>query len=160
MSREIERKFLLAGDTWRSGVVKQTKIVQGYLSATGTTVRVRVAGEAAFLTLKGQVKGISRDEYEYRIPLRDARELLGWSVAAPVSKIRYLVPAGSGLRWEIDEYLGLNAPLFTAELELPEPEAEFLRPEWLGAEITGDYRYSNRSLSLHPYSTWKKDDLQ
>ena len=158
MGREIERKFLLESQAWRAEVTKKTHIEQGYLTASGVTVRVRLQEDRAFLTVKGKARGLVRDEYEYPIPIEDAREMLKkLTVHSPVEKYRHLVPAGNGLVWEIDEYLGDNAPLLTAEIELPAPDTEFERPMWLGAEVSGDRRYTNRALSRSPYSRWKKE---
>ena len=159
MGREIERKFLVASDAWRARVVGKHYLKQGYLAATGATVRVRLQEDRAFLTIKGRPSGLVRSEYDYPIPAADAREMLSTlAVYPPVEKFRHLVPAGDGLMWEIDEYLGDNAPLFTAEIELPEPDAEFDIPEWLGEEISGDGRYTNRALSRFPYSLWQQED--
>ena len=158
MGREIERKFLLNSQAWRSQVTKKTLLRQGYLSTSGATVRVRVQEDRAFLTIKGRPKGAIRREYEYPIPLADAEEMLAeLIVSPPVEKYRYLVPAGNGLVWEIDEYLGENAPLFTAEIELPSPDTQFEIPEWLGKEVSGDRRYTNGALSRSPYSRWSKE---
>lgn len=158
MGREIERKFLLNSQSWRAQVTKKTYIEQGYLTASGVTVRVRLQEGRAILTIKGKASGLVRDEYEYPIPLEDAKEMLEkLTLHPPVEKYRYLVPAGNGLVWEIDEYLGDNAPLFTAEIELPSPDTEFEIPEWLGMEVSGDRRYTNRALSRSPYSRWKKE---
>ena len=152
---EIERKFLRVSEAWRGGVSASSRIRQGYLSASGVTVRVRRTGEAAYLTVKGRPAGITRREFEYPIPPEEADEMLAEMIVdAPVEKIRHLVPAGGGLTWEIDEYLGANAPLFTAEIELPSEDADFPKPPWLGEEVTGDGRYTNRALSRKPYSTW------
>ena len=158
MAKEIERKFLLVSDSWRSAVASSTYMKQGYLAATGATVRVRLMENEAFLTIKGKPAGLVRNEYEYQIPEDDAREMLtALAVYPPVEKFRHTVPAGDGLVWEIDEYLGDNAPLFTAEFELPEPDTEFDRPEWLGAEVSGDGRFTNRALSRFPYSLWQQE---
>ena len=159
MGREIERKFLLASDAWRGQVTRKYYVKQGYLAASGATVRVRLLEDAAYLTVKGRPSGLVRSEYEYPIPVADAREMLAHlAVFPPVEKFRHLVPAGEGLVWEIDEYLGENAPLYTAEIELPAPDTEFAIPEWLGTEISGDSRYTNRSLSRSPYSLWQEED--
>ena len=159
MGREIERKFLLASDAWRDQVTDKYYLKQGYLAATGVTVRVRLLDDAAYLTIKGRPNGLVRSEYEYSIPVADAKEMLAQlAVFPPVEKFRHLVPAENGLVWEIDEYLGENAPLYTAEIELPAPDTEFEIPEWLGAEISGDNRYTNRSLSRFPYSLWQQED--
>ena len=155
MAVEIERKFLLRSDEWRSMVVSSVRMRQGYIVQTGATVRVRICnGDTAVLTIKGgSADGISRREYEYSIPVTDAEEMLAeLSVGTVVEKIRSTVPAGNGLIWEIDEYLGANAPLFTAEIELPSADAEFEKPIWLGEEISSNKAFSNRALSVIPYS--------
>lgn len=158
MAKEIERKFLLSSDSWRDAVVESNYMKQGYLAATGATVRVRVLEKEAFLTIKGKATGLVRNEYEYPIPLEDACEMLSsLSVYPPVEKFRHIIPAEDGLIWEVDEYLGDNAPLFTAEIELPEPDTDFDLPEWIGAEISGDLRFTNRSLSRFPYSLWQQE---
>lgn len=158
MAKEIERKFLLVSDTWKNQVVSSSYIKQGYLAATGATVRVRLTENQAFLTIKGKPSGLVRSEFEYPIPPEDAVEMLSsLSAYPPVEKYRHIVPADNGLIWEIDEYLGDNAPLFTAEIELPEPDTEFDTPEWLGAEISGDGKYTNRSLSRFPFSLWQEE---
>ena len=159
MALEIERKFLVKSDSWRSFAVSQSRIVQGYLSASGTTVRVRLKDDEAFLTIKGKAEGIIRSEYEYPISVEDAKEMLGNLLCdPPVEKIRYIIPAGNGLFWEVDEYEGANAPLFTAEIELPDENTPFAMPEWLGEDISCDRRYTNRALSRNPYSTWSSED--
>lgn len=130
MAVEIERKFLLASEAWRSGAESAVRMVQGYfeLLPPSPTVRVRIAGEKAFLTVKGPVRNISRSEFEYEIPVADAeamlREFCGGRV---VEKVRYLVPYG-GFVWEVDEYFGENEGLFTAEIELDGEEASFSVP--------------------------------
>ena len=155
MALEIERKFLLKNDLWKKDAVSSSCISQGYLTAAGTTVRVRLRDDAAYLTIKGKATGLTRSEFEYSIPTAEAREMLATlALDPPVEKIRYIVPAGNGLFWEIDEYLGANAPLFTAELELPSEDTPFEKPQWLGEEISGDSRYTNRALSRRPYSLW------
>lgn len=158
MGQEIERKFTVSGDSWRKEVVSQSRIIQGYLTASGTTVRIRLKDDDAYLTIKGKPDGISRAEYEFPIDPAEAREMLtSLALYPPIEKIRYLVPAGNGLTWEIDEYSGSNAPLFTAEIELPSPETAFPIPDWLGEEVSMDNRYTNRSLSRTPYSQWEKE---
>ncbi len=158
MGQEIERKFLVVSDIWKEEVVSSSYLKQGYLAATGATVRVRLYGDEAFLTIKGRPDGLVRSEYEYPIPVDDANEMLSaLSVYPPVEKYRHIVPSGNGLFWEIDEYLGENAPLFTAEIELPDPDTSFEMPAWLGEEISGNNKYTNRSLSRFPYSLWKQE---
>lgn len=158
MALEIERKFLVSNDLWRKEVISCSRISQGYLTAAGTTVRVRLRDGSAFLTIKGKACGLTRSEFEYPIPVDDAEEMLNTlSLDPPVEKIRYIVPAGNDLFWEIDEYLGANAPLFTAELEIPDENTVFALPPWLGEEISGDSRYTNRALSRRPYSQWSAE---
>ncbi len=159
MAWEIERKFLVKSDSWRKDAADSRRIIQGYLSPSGTTVRVRISGEEAFITIKGKAEGITRCEYEYPIPVTEAKEMLDNLICAPpVEKIRYIIPAENGLVWEVDEYFGANAPLFTAEIELPDENTAFTVPEWLGEEISSDRRYTNRALSRNPYSTWSSED--
>jgi adenylate cyclase len=154
MAQEIERKFLLAGNGWRTlaqGVVYR----QGYLCASKErTVRVRIAGDQAFLAVKGATVGAARLEYEYPIPLADARAMLDTLCPQPqIEKKRYTIPY-EGFVWEIDEFFGLNQGLIVAEIELEREDQPFTRPEWIGEEVTGDARYYNASLCLHPYTTW------
>ena len=155
MAVEIERKFLVASDAWRSEVTSSTLMRQGYLGGGASTIRVRQTENAAFLTIKGRANGISRTEFEYEIPVADAQTMLNdMTVGTIVEKIRHIVPAGNGLFWEIDEYLNANAPLFTAEIELPEENTVFDVPKWLGIDVSDNKNYTNRSLSKVPYSTW------
>ncbi len=152
MATEIERKFLLANDSWRSQVSQATRIAQGYL-ATEPTVRVRVRGSEGYLTIKGKSHdGISRAEFEYPIPVGDALELLKLCPNV-LDKTRHLVEFG-GFVWEIDEFHGENEGLVVAELELPAVDTVYERPQWLGTEVTGDVRYYNSMLSMNPYSRW------
>ena len=155
MALEIERKFLVKDDSWRKDVISSSRIIQGYLTASGTTVRIRLRDNEAFLTIKGKSSGITRSEFEYLIPTGEAEEMLKTlSLDPAVEKIRYLVPAENDLVWEIDEYYGSNAALFTAEIELPDENTPFALPGWLGEDISGDSRYTNRALSRKPYSSW------
>lgn len=159
MAQEIERKFLTSGDSWKKDVVSSSRIIQGYLTAAGTTVRVRVRENEAFLTIKSKTVGITRSEYEYPIPVSEAQEMLeNLALDPPIDKTRYIVPAENGLYWEVDEYYGANAPLFTAEIELPTEDTAFVVPAWLGREISDDSRYTNRALSRKPYSLWQEDE--
>ncbi|SFN48881.1 adenylate cyclase [Formivibrio citricus] len=152
MAIEIERKFLLANDAWRSQIQHSTRIAQGYL-ATDPTVRVRVKGTTGFLTIKGKsADGISRAEFEYPIPVEDALELLNLCPNV-LDKTRHLISQGN-LTWEIDEFHGDNAGLIVAELELPAIDTPFEKPDWLGQEVTGDVRYYNSMLSQTPYCRW------
>jgi adenylate cyclase len=154
MGTEIERKFLLQGDAWRS-LAAGIRYRQGYLSsAKERTVRVRTAGDAAFLTIKGLATGATRAEYEYAIPLEDGNEMLDTLAEQPlIEKVRYTIAHGNAV-WEIDEFLGENQGLVVAEVELSSEDQPFDRPEWLGEEVTGDPRYYNSSLVAHPYSRW------
>jgi adenylate cyclase len=153
MGIEIERKFLLNNDAWRSAAQQSSRIAQGYLSSDpNRIVRVRLKGEQGFITIKGKTEGIERVEFEYEIPKQDAIELLK---LCPIllDKTRYLVEF-AGYTWEIDEFHGTNAPLIIAELELTSSDEYFDKPEWLGEEVSDDPRYFNSYLSEHAYTTW------
>jgi adenylate cyclase len=157
MAREIERKFLVVGDAWRSlaiGVAYR----QGYLlSNKNLTVRVRMAGDAGYLTIKGAAEGISRAEFEYAIPAADAAELLDTLCERPlIEKVRYRIP-WQGLVWEVDEFAGANQGLIVAEVELNDPQQVVSLPEWIGKEVSHDPRYYNALLAKHPYSEWKDE---
>ncbi len=154
MAKEIERKFLVK-ENWQpqdEGI----KIAQGYLSTVPErTVRVRIKGDKGYLTIKGKNQGISRAEFEYEIPVGDAEELLKLAEQPILSKTRYLEKHGNSL-WEIDVFAGENQGLVVAEVELPDEQAEFFRPDWLGQEVSGDVRYYNANLIKKPFSLWKK----
>ncbi|MGF1600567.1 MAG: CYTH domain-containing protein [Thermosynechococcaceae cyanobacterium] len=154
MALEIERKFLVASDAWRAGS-EGTVYLQGYIAATPkATVRVRVAGEVAYLTLKGKVVNLTRTEFEYPIPVADAQQMLNqWCAPLIVEKTRYKIPIGD-LIWEVDEFSGLNRGLIIAEVELSDPTQTIHRPDWVGEEVSHDARYYNSSLAQAPYSTW------
>ncbi len=159
MGIEIERKFLLKDDSWRSSVKSSTVFKQRYLpfrsAPNHISGRIRIAGERAYLTMKSAAKGFSRSEFEYEIPLADAEHMLEQFCAGnAINKIRHIVDY-LGYRWEIDEFLGENAGLIIAELELESESSQFPLPPWLGEEVTGDYRYSNSVLAEKPYSAWK-----
>lgn len=157
MAFEIERKFLVKKSVWERPADGGVRMRQGYVQTKdGTTVRIRIAGEKAFLTLKDRAVGIVRHEFEYEIPLSDAETLLETMCAKPqVDKIRYRIPAAEvGLVWEIDEFLGENAPLITAEIELPSADTPFVKPDWVGEDVTDDHRYKNNNLAACPYATW------
>lgn len=154
MGIEIERKFLVASDAWRAQAGRATRFSQGYLSRDpARTVRVRLAGEQAFLTIKGATTGASRAEFEYAVPLADARALLAMCDGPVVEKVRHLC-VHEGMTWEVDEFLGANAGLVLAEIELASEGQAFGRPAWLGAEVTGDARYVNANLAVRPFSAW------
>jgi CYTH domain-containing protein len=153
MAVEIERRFLLAGDGWRGRAAGEA-YRQGYLSVDPErTVRVRVVGAHAWLTIKGISHGAARSEFEYEIDLQDANAMLDEMCPQLVEKMRYRVEH-AGFVWEIDEFSGENAGLILAEIELPALDTVFERPDWIGREITGDHRYSNAILSQTPYSRW------
>ena len=154
MATEIERKFLVQGEAWRRGTPVHVR--QAYLSRDKErTVRVRLAGSRAWLTVKGRTRGASRAEFEYEIPLQDGEALLALCEGPPLEKNRYTVQH-AGAAWEIDEFLGANAGLVIAEIEIQHEGQEFQRPSWLAAEVTGDARYFNSNLSAMPYATWRR----
>lgn len=155
MGVEIERKFLVRGDAWRAHVRRSQPMAQGYVAASpGATVRVRVAGERAFLTLKGPVKNLSRAEFEYPVPVDEAWQMLDlFCEGHRLEKVRHEVEVGEHL-WEIDEFSGENQGLIVAEIELSSADEAFERPSWLGAEVSGLARYYNSQLVARPYGTW------
>jgi adenylate cyclase len=154
MGVEIERKFLVVNEAWRS-LGEPVLLRQGYLCADPLrTVRVRIEGDQGLLTIKSKNEGAARGEWEYPIPLMEAAELLDRLCERPlVEKYRRRIPY-AGFVWEVDEFLGENAGLVVAEIELPAVDAEFALPDWIGREVTGDKRYYNSSLIRSPYSTW------
>lgn len=153
---EIERRFLLKNDRWRTQAGEPQILRQGYLSVEKErTIRVRIIGNHAWLTLKGYLTDISRSEFEYPIPLADAQTMLDTMCPFKLEKHRYRIDYQE-FTYEIDEYFGANAPLIVAELELPAEDTPFARPDWLGDEITADGRFSNAYLSKHPYGEWGK----
>ena len=155
MPQEIERKFLVKGDAWRTGA--GTRIRQGYLrNQIEGVVRVRTIGERAYLTIKGNTTGITRLEFEYQIPVEEADQILDELCIKPlIEKIRYVITAG-GFKWEIDEFLGENSGLIVAEIELEDENQIFPKPDWLGSEVSSDFRYQNSSLVKNPYRKWAK----
>ena len=155
MALEIERKFLVANDGWRE-LAHGVAYRQGYLCADRKrTVRVRIAGDKGYLTIKGPTKGIARSEYEYAIPLADACALLDQLCPQPqIEKKRYTI-RHCGNIWEVDEFFGGNKGLIVAEIELEREDQAFERPDWIGAEVTSDPRYSNAALCAAPFNTWR-----
>lgn len=152
MGTEIERKFLVVGEQWRS-LGQGIRYCQGYLS-TRPTVRARIAGDRGYLTIKGPSDGVSRAEFEYAIPLDDAQEMLDTLCQRPlVEKIRTKITVDH-LVWEIDEFMGDNRGLILAEVELDTPDQPFAIPDWIGQEVSGDPRYFNSYLVNHPFKTW------
>jgi adenylate cyclase len=156
MAQEIERKFLVAGE-FKSLAKKATRIAQGYLSSVPErTVRVRIKGEKGFITIKGigSASGASRYEWEKEIPVAEVEELLKICEPGVIDKTRYLVEAGEHT-YEVDEFYGDNEGLTVAEVELSSEEEAFVKPEWLGEEVTGDVKYYNSMLMKNPYKNWK-----
>lgn len=161
MPIEIERKFLLANDGWREGIERSEPIAQGYLvgaqalrdGSARASVRVRLAGEQAWLNIKAATPGIARAEFEYPIAVGDARELLATLCDGVLEKTRHDVRV-DGMLFEIDEFTGDNAGLIVAEVELPAVDAPFPRPPWLGREVSALTRYYNVNLIAHPYRQW------
>ena len=160
MPVEIERKFLVAGDTWRGDVSHSQRMAQGYLAgppASRCSVRIRIAGDEAHLNIKSATIGVQRDEFEYPIPLADAEHLLAALAGRRVEKIRHRVAAGPHM-FEIDEFLGENTGLVVAEIELAHAKERFDRPTWLGREVTDLARYYNLNLATYPYSQWTAEE--
>jgi len=161
MGVEIERKFLVASDAWRAAAHAVIPMAQGYINDTASidsgaqkaSVRVRIQGSEAFLNMKSREIGHTRQEFDYPIPVEDARALLDLCVGGLVDKRRHLVAHG-GLLWEVDEFLGDNAGLVVAEVELDSADQPIDLPEWVGEEVTDQVRYYNLALASHPYSRW------
>ena len=161
MAIEIERKFLLANDGWRAGIERSEPIAQGYLVGAqalrdGTaraSVRARLAGTQAWLNIKAARLGIERAEFEYPIPVGDARDLLATLCDGVLEKTRHHVRV-DGVLFEVDEFAGDNRGLIVAEVELPAVDAPFPRPPWLGREVSTLARYYNVNLIAHPYRQW------
>ena len=155
MAQEIERKFLVKGD-FKPEAVKQTRIIQGYLSSVPErTVRVRVKGDKGFLTIKGigNESGASRYEWETEIPVNEAEELLAICEPGVIDKIRYIVKSRKH-SFEVDEFFGENQGLIVAEVELNSEDEAFDKPAWLGEEVTGYTKYYNSMLMKNPYKHW------
>jgi adenylate cyclase len=163
MAVEIERKFLLANDAWRQAIVRSERIAQGYLVGARAlhegharaSVRVRRTGEQAWLNIKSATLGIERAEFEYAVPADDAEAMLATLCDGVLEKIRHHVEVDDTL-FEIDEFLGDNAGLVVAEVELPAADAPFPRPAWLGREVSALGRYYNVNLIAHPFARWSE----
>jgi adenylate cyclase len=157
MAIEIERKFRVIGEGWRAAVCRSTLLRQGYLANTArASIRVRIAGDEAWLSVKAMTPGRARAEYEAGIAPADASRMLAELCEGPlIEKWRHIVAHGRN-RWEVDEFLGENAGLVIAELELEAEDEAFERPDWLGAEVTDDQRYYNFRLSQQPYRHWSE----
>ncbi len=157
MGIEIERKFLISGNDWQKlPVLSHHAIRQGYLNLDAEqTVRVRIVGPEAFLTIKGKNRGAVRPEYEYHIPIEEAEEMMDQLCIQPIiEKERYRI-SYMDHTWEIDLFSGDNTGLIIAEIELKSPDQPFPLPDWLGTEVTGDRRYYNSNLVKKPFSSWK-----
>jgi len=155
MALEIERKFLVRGDAWRAAARSRSLLRQGYLANTArASIRVRLDGEQGWLSVKAMTPGRARAEYEAPIAAVDAQDMLARLCESPlIEKWRHIVPH-DGNRWEIDEFLGDNAGLVIAELELDSEQQEFALPEWLGREVTEEPRYYNFRLAQQPFGRW------
>ena len=155
MAKEIEHKFTVKSDKYKS-LATPTLYRQGYIPTTnGMTVRVRIAGEKGFVTFKDKTIGMSRNEFEYEIPVAEACQMLDTLCDKPqIEKYRYVIPAEQGLKWEVDEFLGDNAGLVVAEIEVPAADTKFSLPEWIDKEVTGDKKYNNSQLCKKPYKEW------
>jgi adenylate cyclase len=154
MGKEIERKFLVKGDSWR-GLDTGRHYRQGYLcTVKDRTVRIRTDDDKGFITVKGVNTGAARAEYEYEIPVSDANEMLGQLCERPIiEKTRYRIKLGD-LTWEVDEFEGENKGLIIAEVELQDENQVISIPDWIGREVTNDPRYYNANLVAHPFSHW------
>lgn len=154
MGKEIERKFLIKGDAWRS-LAQGTTYRQGYLnSAKEGVVRVRTIDDKGFLTVKGLTTGVTRIEFEYEIPVADADTMLDdLCERYLIEKKRYKIEH-RGFIWEVDEFFGENQGLIVAEVELESEDQSYKKPEWIGEEVTGDPKYFNSNLVLNPYLKW------
>ena len=152
---EIERKYLIKSDEWKS-LGKRKYYQQGYLLIDKSrTIRVRLTDDLAFLTLKGSSIGISRSEFEYNIPVDDAKFILENLCEKPViEKFRTKIKLDE-ITWEVDEFIGENAGLIVAEVELKNEDQKFILPEWVGEEVTGNHMYNNSYLVKHPFKKWK-----
>ena len=156
MALEIERKFLINEILWNTfdkpdGLIcKQTYLHK----EIDKTIRVRVLGEKGFITFKGRTVGFTKPEFEYEIPLSDAKEMIEMFGELVIDKIRYIIPFKEH-NWEVDVFFGDNAGLIVAEIELKSEDEHFAKPEWIDKEVTGDLRFSNSNLQSNPYKNWK-----
>jgi adenylate cyclase len=153
MGREIERKFLLADDSWRNEVERSVSMQQAYLGGEGVSVRARIEGDRANLNIKQMRIGAARAEFEYGIPVADALHLMELARGGRTEKTRHYLHHAAML-WEIDEFHGDNTGLVVAEIELEREGQEFEKPPWLGEEVTLDERYYNVALARHPFGSW------
>ena len=164
MPIEIERKFAVIGDHWRGDVLRSRRLMQGYLNdaemkTARCSVRARIGGDSAWLSVKSAVAGIERAEFEYSVPVADAEHMLKNFADGVIEKIRHEVEY-DGFVFEIDEFLGDNAGLIVAEIELDSVDQEFPHPAWLGREVSAERRYYNVRLLRHPYSRWSESERE
>lgn len=167
MGIEIERKFRVTGEGWRAAAHKVERMAQGYLNDAAavesgrqrSSVRVRIVGERAFLNIKSRELGHTRQEFDYEIPPPDGEALLALCVGGRIDKHRHYVEHAGHL-WEVDEFHGDNEGLVVAEIELDSADEAFEKPDWLGAEVTGQRRYYNLALAERPYSDWTEQDAE
>ena len=165
MGIEIERKFVITGEGWRRDIDSSVRIAQGYINDLATvnsgqqkaSVRVRIAGQQAFLNLKSRELGHTRQEFDYEIPVADAEALMRLCVGGLIEKTRHHV-RHAGFLWEIDVFEGDNQGLRVAEIELPAADTLFEKPEWLGREVTDQLRYYNLALADYPYRRWNSEE--
>ena len=154
MGLEIERKFLVDGDAYQA-LAEGIHVQQGYLEGSeNTSVRIRIMGEEAFLAIKGTTISATRQEFEYPIPLDDAREMMRDLCKKPIiDKHRYIIKY-KGSVWEVDEFHGMNEGLVIAEIELESEEQKIHKPDWIGDEVTDEPKYFNVNLVKHPFISW------
>ncbi|RDZ27961.1 CYTH domain-containing protein [Lysobacter silvisoli] len=165
MGIEIERKFLVTGEGWRAQAHEAQDLAQGYLNdsasldsgAMRASVRVRIAGDTAYLNLKSRELGHTRQEFDYPIPVADARALMALCTGGAIDKRRHYVQH-QGHLWEVDEFFGDNAGLVVAEIELEHADEAYARPDWLGREVTDAARYYNLALATRPYAQWSAEE--
>ena len=158
MALEIERKFLVLGDSYKHEAFSKSRIQQGYIcSERGRTVRIRIREDHAYVTIKGPSVdgGLARSEFEYEIPLADAEQLMALCEPGIIDKVRWLVKSGDHT-FEVDEFFGDNEGLVMAEVELSSPDEQPIIPHFIGKEVTGDRRYYNSQLRRNPYRLWKE----
>ena len=157
MKEEIERKFLVNGE-FKPFVEQEINIQQGYISTFPNTVRVRITDTKSYLTIKGEStdEGLSRPEWEKEIEVEEAESLMLLCADSKIEKTRYIISESGGLVFEVDVFRGQNKGLIIAEIELPSIDSSFVKPDWLGKEVTGDAKYYNAMLISNPYSTWEK----
>ncbi len=159
MATEIEHKYIVTSNEYRNGSVEEFRFMQGYLTTTKEcVVRVRIVGERAFLTIKGENRGASRQEYEVDIAVEMAHSMLREMCITPIiEKTRYIYPY-CGHRWEIDCFHGDNEGLVIAEIELESEDDVYELPPFVGKNVTGIARYYNSNLAQHPFSTWSREE--